>query len=200
MKDGERERERERVLRMGVGYYRARNHQSLRGAAEEEGGRAGIQSRLAGRLTAMIVWSIPALWNQRAVFWTWKPGFSRLKLEGHESHYFSQQVNQDDLHLGDKQATQAEGRDSPQLPSWERHWGTVTTQWLRRWSSLNYRALLFSVLIRAESVGIKKVSFTNRVGCLVFSRGENNIKDKYSQTSILCQWREIWAVCQPAPH
>ena len=55
MKDGERERERERVLRMGVGYYRARNHQSLRGAAEEEGGRAGIQSRLAGRLTAMIV-------------------------------------------------------------------------------------------------------------------------------------------------
>lgn len=49
--------------------------------------------------------------KQRAVFWTWKPGFSRLKLEGHESHYFSQQVNQDDLHLGDKQATQAEGRD-----------------------------------------------------------------------------------------
>lgn len=57
MKDGEREGERERALRMGVGYYRARNHQSLRGPAEEEerGGRAAIQSRLAGRLTAMIV-------------------------------------------------------------------------------------------------------------------------------------------------
>lgn len=36
MKDGEREGERERALRMGVGYYRARNHQSLRGPAEEE--------------------------------------------------------------------------------------------------------------------------------------------------------------------
>lgn len=37
MKDGERER----ALRMGVGYYRARKHQSLRGPAEEEGGGLG---------------------------------------------------------------------------------------------------------------------------------------------------------------
>lgn len=201
----ERERGRERASAENGGWILQSKKPSVtqgssRGGGGGGGGRAAIQSRLAGRLTAMIVWSIPALWNRRAVFWTWKPGFSRLKLEGHASHYFSQQVNQDDLHLGDKQATQAEGRDSPQLPSRERHRGTVTTQRLRRWSSSNCRALLFSVLIRAESAGIKKVSFTNRVGCLVFSRSENNIKDKYSQTSILCQWREIWAVCQSAPH
>lgn len=197
----ERGRERERwEWGLDITEQETISHSGVQQRRRRRGGRAAIQSRLAGRLTAMIVWSIPALWNRRAVFWTWKPGFSRLKLEGHASHYFSQQVNQDDLHLGDKQATQAEGRDSPQLPSRERHRGTVTTQRLRCWSSSNCRALLFSVLIRAESAGIKKVSFTNRVGCLVFSRSENNIKDKYSQTSILCQWREIWAVCQSAPH
>lgn len=61
----------------------------------------------------------------------------------HESHYFSQQENQDDLHLGDKQACRLRVKNVPTTLSWElsiteEHVPTISTslryiEWVILW-------------------------------------------------------------------
>lgn len=140
---------------MGVGYCRTRNHQSVKVPVGE-----------GARTQSWLTWQ--AHGNDCVIYLTpLEPEgcVQGKKARGQQTvtrgHYFSEWLNQDDLHHGDKYACRLITEKNPQFSS------TVP---------LHYQAFH---LVSKVLESFKRVLFIDRLRLRVFSRNENNIKQIY---------------------